>query len=240
MPSLNKVKEAAKKIQCQSQQRQYAFAITMYQGDNDQDFPFFGDEFSPSKGGGAEDPNTMWFNVLAPYMGEKRVTDMDYSQFLTDVRRCPSGKRDTSQKWLESCGYWNGWIGVNYAGSDPLGAPFNYGRCYGNDVLPCKLTNIREPATWISLIDVQDHFVAAACYPCWYLDDDMDGDDEADTCSAQPFIYNRANPKLHNNGCNITLCDGHIEWIKFEELWESNTIGQFVHDYWYDSDKYRP
>jgi len=45
--------------------------------------------------------------------------------------------------------------------------------------------------------------------------------------------YNGAKPKVHSNGCNITMVDGHVEWIAFRELWH-NTDGKPDHPYWHN------
>jgi prepilin-type N-terminal cleavage/methylation domain-containing protein/prepilin-type processing-associated H-X9-DG protein len=238
MPALNKVKEQGKKVKCQAQQRQYGLAIQMYANDNGQAIPFFAPYFS----GGAIDANTAWYGQCAKYMGIKQVPGESIAAALANVRRCPSGKRDYSPNF-DGLDHWNGWIGVNYDAWNTSGhrtnSPFIYGK-QGRDVTdpglisdPVVITGIKRPGSWLMLLDVQYYFVYNPISEWWILDDDRDGDNINDTCGACPMIYNGANPKIHNNGCNITLADGHVEWVAFKDLWKTNTAKEVVNPYWY-------
>ncbi|OHB54861.1 MAG: hypothetical protein A2Y12_05470 [Planctomycetes bacterium GWF2_42_9] len=238
MPSLNKVREKAKQLVCSTQTRQYSIAVYAYASDKNGQIPFFADSFQgggPSTASFSEDPSA-WFNVVGPYLGGKQVIKKEDSQAFAKVRRCPSGKRNKTAP-----GGWTGWIGVNYGGFDSTLAPFIYGSSKsGNTVTarysPCKLSNVKHASTWMMLLDVQDWFVYSPTYVTWCFMRDTDHDGLPDTAwsgSTAVPIYNGANPKIHNNGTVVGLVDGHVEWVRFKELWKLDK-GQVSHPFWYN------
>ena len=235
MPALNKVREAAKKTQCAAQQRQYGIATSMYANDNDQSFPFFAPE---SIGGGVVDSNTMWYGKVGRYMnltGSAGKGGQATVSQLAKVRRCPSGKRK-----VDGIDGWSSWIGTNYGGfnfaSFPAPAPIVYGRQGATMSDPVQLSKIKKPADWILFLDTVHYFVYTPALEGWRVHEgrDVDKDGKKDSCAGIPEDFNGANPRVHNNGCNITLCDGHVEWISFKELWAYESDGRMIHSYWYN------
>jgi prepilin-type N-terminal cleavage/methylation domain-containing protein/prepilin-type processing-associated H-X9-DG protein len=238
MPALNKVKESAKKVKCQAQQRQYGLAINMYAHDNSESLPFFCKTFLVSD---SLDPNRLWYSVVARYMDIKGAVgsggNVQAAGANSDIRRCPAGKRDTTGFYGNELKSWIGWIGVNYGGYNIGGdapAPIVYETDGTGSIKsdPVKLTSIRKPDDWIMLLDVIYYWVYTPASTKFTKD--MDGDGKLDSADCHGWFYNGANPKIHNNGCNITLCDGHTEWIDFKTLWALKNDGTMVHSYWYN------
>ena len=122
--------------------------------------------------------------------------------FYYPDRQCPTGKA---------------WIGVHYGAfndSDPPTAPFNYGRdgiADGAWLPPVRLEDIRDPSTWIMLLETYEYFVYSPAR--WVPGVDLDGDGVADTFNGLVRIYNEGEPRVHNDRSNIVLCDGHVELI---------------------------
>jgi prepilin-type processing-associated H-X9-DG protein len=48
--------------------------------------------------------------------------------------------------------------------------------------------------------------------------------------------FNSGRPTVHNNGDNVTLLDGHVEWVPFKKLWQINAAKKVVHSFWYLQD----
>ena len=99
---------------------------------------------------------------------------------------------------------------------------------------PITTLEVRSPTSWLMLLDTKEHF----CYSLtnWLLDRDYDGDGMNDTHSALPpiGIYNLGRPRVHNDGCNVMLCDGHVEWIDFRSFWATAAFRRPTHDFWWD------
>ena len=238
MPALNKVREASKKVKCQAQMRQYGIATSMYANDNEGSLPFFMPDFS---GGNAPDTNQVWYGKVGRYMNltgsaGKAGSNATVAQ-LASVRRCPSGKRSNTLA-ASSTDNWQGWIGVNYAAWNTPGyrpqAPIVYGGDgTGNKSDPMKLIAIKHPADWLMLLEVSTYFMYNPVQ--WPFDDDQDGDGKNDTMAGTQMMYNGAMPKIHNNGCNLVMVDGHAEYVAFKDLWEleNKTTGDVVHPLWY-------
>ena len=53
---------------------------------------------------------------------------------------------------------------------------------------------------------------------------DFNGDGMVDTHAGatSDVAFNNARPTVHNNGDNVTLLDGHVEWVSFKKLWQVN------------------
>jgi prepilin-type processing-associated H-X9-DG protein len=75
----------------------------------------------------------------------------------------------------------------------------------------------------------------------WKWDTDYDGDGMNDSNSgvlaANLSPYNFAQPKIHRNGCNVALFDGHVQWISYKEFWEFGENGYPVHPFWFNNNR---
>jgi len=239
LPALNKVRDQAKRVKCQAQQKQFGLAATMYANDNSGSLPFYMPVFDGR--GGTTDANQMWYGKLGVYMSLKGSTSkggqQTYAQ-ISNVRRCPSGKRTTDASYARFDN-WMGWIGVNYGAWNRADfaaeAPFVYGcdKDPNKPSDPVKVTNMKKAGDWLMFLDVFQDLVYTPALPEWRFDKDEDGDGKLDTKVWTLFSYNGANAKVHGGGCNVTLCDGHVEWVAFKDFWEYEPGGRMVHSYWY-------
>jgi prepilin-type processing-associated H-X9-DG protein len=65
---------------------------------------------------------------------------------------------------------------------------------------------------------------------------DSDGDGEVDSdlhYESPGWTFNKARPKIHNNGCNVGLLDGHVERVSYRELWDVDENNEVTHPFWY-------
>jgi prepilin-type processing-associated H-X9-DG protein len=228
MPVLAADRDKAKQAQCSAQMRQWGFAMLMY-ADDYQQLPWYAPKFD----GGYIDYNKTWFGVVEPYLSGRHTAKVDNSMFLSKIRQCPGGKYDSSQAF-NGVNHWNCWIGVNYGAYDATKAPILYGSNGSTPTQPCKLSNVKHPESWLMMLDTQYSVIYTPIMTGWRFDTDMDGDGLLDTCSGTMTIYNGANPKIHNNGCNVALTDGHVEWVSFKDLWKLDSRGKVTHTFWYN------
>jgi len=207
LPALTNARELAKQLACSSNMRQWSVALVMYSDDHHGDFPLYHDVY-----GGGWHQNQFWWFTMAPYLYAHvedqgpQWTDEYMKTYHNAVRKCPSGVA---------------WVGVHYGGfnegSAPY-APFNHGRddSRGGKVFPpVKMDKVRDPATWIAFLDTAGNFIYTPVI--WPFDVDRDGDGIDDSYHGIPGgPYNWAAPTAHRYGCNIGLCDGHVQRIELK------------------------
>jgi prepilin-type processing-associated H-X9-DG protein len=46
---------------------------------------------------------------------------------------------------------------------------------------------------------------------------DLDGDGIKDSAGTDA-LYNWAAPRVHQEGMNVTMIDGHVEWMSFQDF----------------------
>lgn len=73
LPALNKAREKANAARCISNMHQWSLALGMYCDDWNDFFPYDGDANNPVV---APQNSRAWFNVLAPYIGQKPLTNL--------------------------------------------------------------------------------------------------------------------------------------------------------------------
>ena len=203
LPSLNQAKELAKQVVCATNQRVMGHASYLYMGDHDGKFVPFHAAYP-----GPWIQNSFWWFRLARYQGVE-VEDLgpnwhdEYmAAYHSPARMCPTGRAK---------------IGVNYGDRNnrpELLAPFVHeGARSGSTVRydpPVRIENIRDPATWIMMLDVGGHFIYSPTFLPFRVD--LDNDGLLDSHDGN-HPYNWAAPTAHFGGSNITMCDGHTRWI---------------------------
>jgi prepilin-type N-terminal cleavage/methylation domain-containing protein/prepilin-type processing-associated H-X9-DG protein len=236
LPALAKAKAKAQSIKCLSNMRNWGQATYMYMADNQDFLPPFGE-------GTYTSTKPFWIALLAPYVA-KTAPDGIYvtntAIYTNEVRRCPAGKA-----WPPGSGYflgkvdsWDTWIGANYAlyhNNGPLNAPFYYMNDGANS--PCRASRIRKPVDAMIYMDTASFYVYSPME--WPFTRDMDGDgirDDGMQALGYPTGYNSGRPKVHNNGANVVLLDGHAARVPFKALWESDRSGRPIHSYWHMED----
>jgi prepilin-type N-terminal cleavage/methylation domain-containing protein/prepilin-type processing-associated H-X9-DG protein len=231
LPALSKAKAKAQSIQCLSNMKQWGLANLMYNGDNEDKIPLFGDTFPWT-------PDTMWwYQKLAPYVMKQAAGDKGNFEAMTaQIRKCPSGNMGPpplSGSAVAQFSDWNCWIGVYYgAFGNPLTGPFYY----GNNMQPMKASRIRKPCDALLFMDTVTHYVYSPLV--WAFDKDVDGDGMMDSSNgvyAGEFSFNDGRPTVHSSGANVTLLDGHSERVPFKKLWEWRN-NKIVHSFWYLED----
>ncbi|HBG26711.1 MAG: hypothetical protein A2Y10_09165 [Planctomycetes bacterium GWF2_41_51] len=239
MPALSKARAIGKSVKCAAQMKQFGLATHGYVAENQGCLPFYGLQSDSDNEGDYEGP--FWFDTLAPYFGNntKKDSSVNFHQsdtFLTEVRMCPAGQ------WIKSSFVggkeWNCWIGVNFGRGNnqayPLSAPFYYRKHKGFTNPALQLANIKTPGQVMGFMDVQRHFVYSPYDRTYQFDYDGDKDPQrlADMCSARGKQYNAAQPRIHYEGCNVGLLDGHVKRVTFKELWKINKLREIEHQYW--------
>ncbi|MCE5185487.1 MAG: type II secretion system GspH family protein [Planctomycetaceae bacterium] len=232
LPALNSAKLLARQVVCAAQMKQWALATSAYASENDSDIPPYADTCDLTSGGNALDSTTYWYNRLSAYLTREGygTWGMDYT-----VRRCPTARANWGEKAV--------WVGVYYGLHETQHAPFVFPNQWNGSTLtmmckPYKLSAIRMPAQYLMMLDVQRDRVHDAFRWKWDADYDGDGTNDSNTgvLAVNLNPYNWATPKTHRGGCNIALFDGHVEWIRYNVLWEY-ADGYPVHRYWYNQNR---
>jgi len=225
-------------VVCAAQMRVYGTAVNLHANDNDGYFPMYAALSNKGKDlSWPEFPDSRcdltWFNLLAEYVGGEQI-DMSGTpaerraaqdkNVFADFRKCPSGSKkkkvEASQRevWI-GCNFGGG-FGGGLNGAPTKGVPWVWRRL--NDP-GFKMFDIRNPAGCISFADTTGGWglVSPAAVKFNY---DWDGDGKNDSNSGLLMAgipYNYGAPKIHNNKCNIVMCDGHAEKLTFEKFLNS-------------------
>lgn len=207
LPSLQKAKAMAVSVACANQMRAYNVAIQCYVTEYNQ-IPWF--RFS----GSSPNADDLWHNVLKPWIG------LGMSETDDDRRKCPSGEA---------------WIGCHYGGDNPSGipaAPFVYAEYSGIKGKAVTLEATADPSSWALLMDAEFRYVYTPVTSYWKFKVDTDNDGEVDSMSSTQQ-YNLARPRVHNDGCNVALADGHVEWVAFNSFFALDDSGMVSHTFWW-------
>lgn len=231
IPALKNAKLCAKQVVCASQMKQWTLAAIAYTTDHNDTLVPYADTSDLTSGGNALNSETYWYNRLSPYL-----TTEDYGQRgMEDVRRCPMSRADWGEKAV--------WIGVYYSRYSPDRAPFTFHNEWSGSVLtketnPFKITSIKLPGEYLMLLDVKRDKLFEPVHWAWDVDYDGDGmNDSRSGVLSGLGPYNFAQPKIHRGGCNVSLFDGHVEWIDYATFWEIGSDGYPVHSYWYNQNR---
>jgi len=251
LPALGKAKGKAKQIQCASRMKQWNLAVQMYTNDHDQWYPTESGRLR-----GAKD----WMYLLGPYISDANANDprevyaslgLD-TGFAIQFLRCPSGKNqmppfaDTSR--YRNQDFYNAHIGILAADEysyntfrrelPPRRKPVY--SIFSNALVNRKafhVSRIREHAEAMVFTDTVYSRMSTPIEKWGHFDRDMDGDQQLDSSgfhfSTHGIAFNRARPKIHNHGSNVALLDGHVEYVRFETLWQLGDDGQVTHPFWY-------
>ena len=227
LPSLSKAKELANQAVCSAQLRGAGLAVTLWELESGH-IPFLWDENWI--------PWTVYVASAAGWPDTAFSGDPWRSASQSALQRqCPGDERS--------------FIGINYfwgnmPSTSPPWAMFAPGiyppsAVHGTEVnVPIKFEDIHDPATWLVLADTSERFGRASFWGytpiVWPFLHDLDGDNIRDSNSAA-MQYNEFNPRIHP-GVPVALCDGHVEVVEFELLWDSNGSGSPLHDFWWEQD----
>jgi prepilin-type processing-associated H-X9-DG protein len=248
-PALSRARPKSQLARCASNMRLWGTATAMYLGDHNDRLPYFGNSSSDYTG-------LFWHGLLAPYVprvaepggafsSQQQVTYVVTDIFTNVVRKCPAGSYTAPEyyqgNWdgrTSGVNGWNCWIGANFGlYSTPLNGPFYYANLSGTFNPPLSVARIKKPADAMIFIDTLTHYVYSPLYTSYKFALDLDSDGKPDSMSPYPSIpFNYARPTVHNGGANVTLMDGHVEWVSFGKLWKVDAAGNVVHSFWYLED----
>jgi prepilin-type N-terminal cleavage/methylation domain-containing protein/prepilin-type processing-associated H-X9-DG protein len=226
LPALSKAKAKAQTAKCSSNMRNWGIATVMYLGEYNDNLPLFG-ELS------TDYTMAFWHAKLAPYVAKQVQAGVTFDKteiFYDELRKCPGGRFTPVNSTN-----WDCWIGANFGG---YGTPvFSGPFYYGDRQPPLKIARIKNPADAMMFMDTLTHYVYSPVEPAYKFTLDTDGDGKPDTMPQYPGTpFNFGRPKVHNNGANITLLDGHVERVPFKKLWQIDAAGKVLHSFWYMED----
>lgn len=241
MPALGKARESARAVKCSAQMKQWGLALCTYSVDNRGEITYFGD-------GHESNPKTrLWFEVLAPYISKnsgrakKSFTSSAFNEVYDDAFRiCPSAKKappSTSPTATKFDCYIGVLFGLGNNATKPLKAPFYYQSLYG--VSPAlKLTSISELAKTAAFMECRTISVFSPLETDYKIDYDHDLDGKKDSSrmvygwGGAGYEYNSCRAKIHGSASNIGFLDGHVKKIAFRELFEVDSNGNVLSEYW--------
>jgi prepilin-type processing-associated H-X9-DG protein len=114
----------------------------------------------------------------------------------------------------------------------PVRGPY---REAGTRFLPTALFSYPEPVKASRIRKPSEAMLFGDCYEAWggnSIDSPLSSKPDVE----DPWEYSRHNgaaPKVHNGGSNCGLLDGHVEWVRYEELWQLDDDGEVTHPFWY-------
>ena len=236
LPALSKAKAKAHTVTCASNMKQWATALVMYVGDNQDAIPYFAEDYA------AYDKPYV-FDSLAPYVAKQTGSNYVYSSVYTwEMRKCPGGSYGrepfcTAPDSDISRTTWNCWVGINFgAYGKPLSGPFYYHVGPSGRTPPLKAMRIKKAADALTFMDTSFYYVYSPVEANYYFTVDMTHDGMLDSFAwYQGWPFNHARPTVHNNGANVALLDGHVERVPFNKLWNARG-GVVTHSFWYMED----
>ncbi len=195
-PVFARAREKARQASCSSNQKQIALGILMYAQDYDEAFPGF-----YYKAVVADWPLFLWIDAVKPYVKNEQIF------------RCPSGNDSTLSG--PSANYAGTTITTSYAVN-------RYVCNGGRGAFDNRIAQITYPAQTLLTFD-------AIRASRWCATPMGTGGSRGDDCYVRPAgIIEVAGGSLtvgqdfglHNEGANMSFCDGHVKWQK-SGSWES-------------------
>jgi prepilin-type processing-associated H-X9-DG protein len=212
--------------------KNWGLALVMYMHENNDAVPYLAPAYNTMT------TSDYCFDSLAPYLtiansggGYTRRT-----VYTNKVRQCPGGSWGVPPGGYISDridlgnpnGGWNCWIGANITttSQSPENAPF-YDASTG---APFEGGQVKNSSGALMFMDTTAYWVYTPVdFP---FAQDSDGNGIPDGMGGYPF--NNARLKVHNNGANVTLLDGHVERVPFNKLWQIDLgTGNVMHPFWY-------
>jgi len=232
LPALSKAKVKAQTAKCSSNMKNWGIATVMYLADYNDRLPPFGDLSTDYS-------KDFWHMKLAPYVAKRTQQGVQFGDteaYTNELRKCPGGSFSAPAflKTTWSSTAWNCWIGANFgAYGNPLSGPFYY----IDNIPSLKASTIKKPSDAMTYMDTITHYVYSPADPNYYFTLDLNRDGVRDTMPQYPdWPFNFGRPTVHNNGSNVTLLDGHVEWVSFKKLWQVNSSSRVVHSFWFMED----
>jgi len=226
LPALSKARERARAAVCMNNLKQIANAFHMYALDYDDSLPPIRHRHNYSGGGFTYRYYPfylMLYNHYLPFPSwdNKYWINKSYGWPKTGVWRCPSVRNFSGS----SAGY-----GVLYAGDGglsggyPTGNPMTYEwgffafgsyeiGCHNYEI-PDKIDWVKHPSDRALILDTEQYATGAASVYVYHPDPSLG-------MSAHNYTWEESGAgaaKRHNGGANVAMVDGHVEWVKWEDL----------------------
>ena len=232
LPSLKKAKDLAKQAACSVQLRGAGMAVALWDNENGH-LPYLWDENW-----------TPWSTLVASQADWSSTVPRSGDPLFGD----PWGLANETGPQRQCPGDEDAYIGMNYGNGNQSGfamlapAIFPPDRPGWEGTIPITYEAMHEPSSWLMLADmihlVHPDVAFWGYTPIvWPFQYDYDGDGEPDS---SPNLmgegpYNLFKPRIHPS-VPVALCDGHVEAVEFESLWEVNDDLIVVHDFWWEKD----
>jgi len=235
LPALSKAKAKTQTTKCSSNMKNWDLATVMYMSDYQDQLPYMADEYVFTL--------PFLFQKLAPYVAKATqagINATDAEVFNSELRKCPGGRNGPVPfyRGTDKPTAWNCWVGAHFgAYGNPLSGPFYYGFDGYSRTPPLKASRVKTPSDAMTFMDTITHYVYAPVNPGYYFTLDLNRDGAVDTMPQYPeWPFNFGRPTVHNNGANVALLDGHVEWVPFKKLWQLNAAKRVAHSFWYLED----
>ena len=191
LPALARAREKANLAKCTSNMHQWSLALNMYNDDWNDYYPYDGDYNNPPSNPANTDA---WFNVLAPYIGQKGLADL-YTEGQTDASKFPTVRNPT----VFVC---------------PSGTNKNPNVSVDNAIFYYSLNVClhKRETTSLGIRRGQMQNPASTIVFCEEVEDNF-----PETSGKYDFVTR------HNGGSNFVLGDGHVEWIPFIQYCRQNS-----------------
>jgi prepilin-type N-terminal cleavage/methylation domain-containing protein/prepilin-type processing-associated H-X9-DG protein len=221
LPALNKARQQAKTVECMSNQRQIVMAMTMYANDNKGWLPPYGH----ATANWAEDPNSYWWMLIAPYTGGGPGHYMGIN-----IGRCPEARDSAYGPTYGTYGVnygkvtpWQSFGVFTYSSVDAVADPGYKGSMKLYKVSPGAFLTADK---WVNQTG-PDLAIYSPNY--WVFDVDADGDGIKDSysafyASAYGAPYNEFDPRHPNKTGVCSFADGSVRKVSVKD-WEKNTGG---------------
>lgn len=233
LPALAKAKAKARQIQCATIQKNWALALTMYQGENQDKMPFFGDI-----SGGVKS----WMVDLAPYVARKDTVGaniLNSDIYTNQIRMCPEITKDGTADENNTP---HSWVGANFGAHPRVSGRLTGIFVYSSVGPAIKTTQIRKPVDCMAFMDVHSLWVYNPADPNYQFTQKTDGEYGASPFNdtfPSGYKWNYGHPRVHSNGANVTLLDGHVERVRYQDLYRSvspTSPTPPTHSFWYADD----
>ena len=216
LPSLKRARDLAKQVVCSIQLRGATMAVILYESQGGY-IPYV---YTATEG-------LPWTTVVASEADwPEEVVSGDLWATVAkseEQRRCPASE--------------DAYIGINYGACNMNGAemlaPSIMDPAYGSGYeanSPVTFDAIANPSGWLIMADTVHIWGYSPVG--WKFVADTDSDGLPDSLS-NLNQYNDFKPRAHPT-VPVALSDGHVETVEFESLWETNSAGNVVHDFWWD------
>jgi prepilin-type N-terminal cleavage/methylation domain-containing protein len=227
LPALNLAKGKAHQTKCLSNQRQLVFGVLMYASDNEDAMPYFLALFPDNTG-------ETWYDLLWPAYVTGENPRLVARRPLESIWSCPTQFRNVLRADGDRRAQFNSRIGVvsdgRILGKDDIPSQFNsvFVTSYAPVRFRIKTTRIRKPTEALVFHDAINDFKNPIGRPFYFPDKNGDGIGDV-PAKVEP---RDPNFRVHSDGSQVALLDGHSERVHYKKLWAYDEKGFVSHPFW--------